>query len=78
MDLSDLVEKIEWAREHDAQAREIAQAGHDFVRERLRPQRVACYWAHLLSGYGDLLDYAPVPTPNSSEYRNVAAHLGIV
>jgi hypothetical protein len=51
-------------------------AGHDFVRERLRPERVLCYWAHLLTGYGELLSYKPTPTPNSSEYRNIAVHLG--
>jgi predicted acyltransferase len=52
-------------------------AGFDFTRERLRPARIACYWAHLLSAYAALLDFTPEPTSNSSEYKNIAAHLGI-
>ena len=37
-DLSDIVEKVEWAIENDEEAHRIAQNGFEFVRERLRPQ----------------------------------------
>jgi len=75
-DLSDLVEKIEWALENDSEAQAIAKRGFDFVRESLRPQRIACYWAHLLTGYGELLDYQPQPSSNSTRYINIASRLG--
>ena len=75
-DLSDLVEKIEWAIEHDDEAQAIAQRGFAFVRESLRPQRIVCYWAHLLTGFGELMDFRPQPASNASRYINVAARLG--
>ena len=75
-DLSDLVEKVEWAIEHDSEAKAIAQRGFEFVREFLRPQRIACYWAHLLTGYGQLMTFRPRPSSNATRYVNVAARLG--
>jgi len=46
-DLSDLVEKIQWAKENDAKAQIIARTGQKFAQENLMPQDVFCYHAVL-------------------------------
>lgn len=70
-DLSDLIEKIRWAMDNDEEARRIARAGVEFIRTRLNPLRVTCYWAHMLSGYGGLLDRVTPPPANAVHYANV-------
>ncbi|XP_034188596.1 protein O-glucosyltransferase 2 [Osmia lignaria lignaria] len=42
-DLSDLVEKIVWAKNHDKNAQEIVKSARQFVRNNLLPQNVFCY-----------------------------------
>lgn len=56
-DLSDLVEKLNWARENDDAAYNIAKNGQKFANERLLPQHIFCYhvvlfneWSKRLSG----------------------------
>lgn len=46
-DLSDLVEKIQWAKSNDAEAQIIARTGQKFAQENLMPQDVFCYHAVL-------------------------------
>jgi len=46
-DLSDLVEKIQWAKENDVKAQIIARTGQKFAQENLMPQDVFCYHAVL-------------------------------
>jgi len=46
-DLSDLVEKIQWAKKNDAKAQIIARTGQKFAQENLMPQDVFCYHAVL-------------------------------
>ncbi|EKX40918.1 hypothetical protein GUITHDRAFT_54660, partial [Guillardia theta CCMP2712] len=58
-DLSDLVEMVEWAIEHDEEVRRIVQNALEFVRTRLTPQRIICYWANLLEAYGGRMSYTP-------------------
>ncbi|CAH1129375.1 unnamed protein product [Ceutorhynchus assimilis] len=48
-DLSDLVEKINWAKSHDNEAKVIAQNGQKFVNENLLPKHIFCYHMHLLN-----------------------------
>lgn len=50
-DLSDLVEKIHWAIEHDAEAEKIARNGQIFANERLLPKNIFCYYAYLLTEF---------------------------
>lgn len=45
-DLSDLVEKIEWAKQNDEKAKEIMQNAQKFTRANLLPQNIFCY--HIL------------------------------
>lgn len=47
-DLSDLVEKLEWASTHDEEAHNIAVNGQAYARENLLPQNIFCYHVLLL------------------------------
>ena len=47
MDLSDLMDKIEWAKKHDDLARKIAENGQDFVKNHLRKVDFDCYMSRL-------------------------------
>jgi hypothetical protein len=47
-DLSDLVERIEWAREHDAEAKKIQQAGKEFAERVMTDAQNDCYFGLLL------------------------------
>ncbi|XP_024220735.2 protein O-glucosyltransferase 2 isoform X2 [Bombus impatiens] len=42
-DLSDLVEKIMWAKEHDQKVLQIAKSARQFARDNLLPDNVLCY-----------------------------------
>jgi hypothetical protein len=46
-DLSDLLERIQWAKDNDAEAQAIARTGQKFAQENLMPQDVFCYHAVL-------------------------------
>lgn len=47
-DLSNLVEKIDWARRNDDIARKISRESQNFVNERLTPDKILCYHVNLL------------------------------
>jgi hypothetical protein len=53
-DLSDLMEKLAWAREHDDEARRIAENGTAFAREHLLPEEILLYAYKLLVKYASL------------------------
>ena len=48
-DLSDLIEKLQWALNHDEEAREIASYGRKYARENLQPHHIFCYYVKLLN-----------------------------
>nr|XP_039254502.1 protein O-glucosyltransferase 2-like [Styela clava] len=50
-DLSDVIEKIKWAREHDDEARKIQQAATKLAREILTPDRILCYYVVAFNEY---------------------------
>lgn len=54
-DLSDLVEKIRWAKKHDDVAYKISRNGQLFARENLMPQNIFCYHAALLKEWSSRL-----------------------
>ncbi|CAG5958535.1 unnamed protein product [Menidia menidia] len=70
--LSDLLEKIRWAKDHDAEAREVARAGQRAAREQLQPPRLYCYYLQVLQAYSQRQagrptrhpDMEPVPQPD--------------
>lgn len=51
--LSDLLEKIKWAKENDAEAAEMARAGQAAARELLQPSRLYCYYYRVLQTYAE-------------------------
>lgn len=58
-DLSDLLEKVRWAKANDAEARRIAQAGQTLARELLQPSRLYCYYLEVLLTYARRQTEAP-------------------
>ncbi|OGN60282.1 MAG: hypothetical protein A3D96_05575 [Chlamydiae bacterium RIFCSPHIGHO2_12_FULL_44_59] len=53
-DLSDLLEKIQWARTHDREAEEIARHATAFVEENLSAEDILVYLYHLIKKYSNL------------------------
>lgn len=51
-DLSDLIEKIVWAKEHDNECRQIAERASCFAKENLMYSDVLNYFALVLKRYG--------------------------
>ena len=48
MDLSDLESKVQWALEHDAEAKQIAMNGQKFAEAHLQESQMHCYTYLLL------------------------------
>lgn len=53
-DLSDLLDKLHWAREHDGEAKKIAKAGQEFARNSLMGDDIFCYYFRLFQEYASL------------------------
>ncbi|XP_038673679.1 protein O-glucosyltransferase 2 isoform X3 [Scyliorhinus canicula] len=53
-DLSDLLDKIQWAKSHDEEAKMIAKAGQDYARNKLMADHIFCYYFKLFQEYADL------------------------
>lgn len=51
-DLSDLIEKIEWAKTHDDECREIAEKAYQFAKENILYHDVLNYFSLVLKRYG--------------------------
>lgn len=58
-DLSDIRELLQFVKDNDDVAQEIAMRGKQFILEHLRMQDVSCYWEKLLTEYSHLLTYKP-------------------
>ncbi|XP_026564172.1 KDEL motif-containing protein 1 [Pseudonaja textilis] len=53
-DLSDLMEKLQWAKDHDEEAKNIAKAGQEFARNTLMGDHIFCYYFKLFQEYAKL------------------------
>ncbi|XP_067890194.1 protein O-glucosyltransferase 2 isoform X1 [Heterodontus francisci] len=53
-DLSDLLDKIQWAKSHDEEAKMIAKTGQDYARNKLMADHIFCYYFKLFQEYADL------------------------
>jgi hypothetical protein len=53
-DLSDLIEKLDWAKEHDSQCKEIASRATQFAKEFLMYEDILLYFAQVLIRYAKL------------------------
>ncbi|XP_070240357.1 protein O-glucosyltransferase 3 isoform X1 [Bos mutus] len=51
--LSDLLEKVEWAKENDEEAKKIAKEGQLTARDLLQPHRLYCYYYTVLQKYAE-------------------------
>ncbi|XP_062897093.1 protein O-glucosyltransferase 1 isoform X1 [Mobula hypostoma] len=58
-DLSDVRELLQFAKENDQIARDIAERGCRFIQDHLKMKDVSCYWKQLLVEYSKLLLYKP-------------------
>jgi hypothetical protein len=58
-DLSDLKEKIIWAKTHDAQAQEIAVNAKNFAQTHLMPSQMLLYCYKVLCKYASLQKFQP-------------------
>ncbi|KAG5852411.1 hypothetical protein ANANG_G00062120 [Anguilla anguilla] len=66
-DLSDLRELLQFVKENDDIAQEVARRGQDFILEHLRMEDVSCYWEKLLTDFSHLLKYQPKRRPGYSK-----------
>ncbi|XP_051488011.1 protein O-glucosyltransferase 2 isoform X1 [Apus apus] len=53
-DLSDLLEKLQWAKKHDEEAKSIAKSGQEFARNSLMGDHIFCYYFKLFQEYARL------------------------
>lgn len=53
-DLGDLLEKLQWAKDHDEEARSISQKGQQFARSHLMGDMIFCYYYKLFQKYSEL------------------------
>ncbi|XP_043928873.1 protein O-glucosyltransferase 1 [Protopterus annectens] len=58
-DLSDVSDLLQFVRENDDIAKDIAERGRQFILDHLTMEDVSCYWETLLNEYSKLLTYKP-------------------
>ena len=61
--LSDLIEKIDWARAHDAECYEMAKRARLFAEGHLMPEHIALYCYKVLLKYAQLQGFDPKRCP---------------
>ena len=63
-DFSDAQQKIEFLKDNDRIAENIAKNGFEFIWNQLTPDSVQCYWNELLQRYSKLVKYVPKANNN--------------
>ncbi|KAG7248039.1 hypothetical protein CRUP_007501, partial [Coryphaenoides rupestris] len=58
-DLSDVRQLLQFVKQHDGIAQDIALRGQRHILDHLKMEDVSCYWEKLLSQFGRLLQYQP-------------------
>ncbi|XP_068165503.1 protein O-glucosyltransferase 1 [Antennarius striatus] len=66
-DLHDVRQLLQFAKENDAIAQEIASRGEEFILNHLRMEDISCYWERLLTEYSRLLTYKPKRNKNYNQ-----------
>jgi hypothetical protein len=64
-DLSDVVEKVQWAIAHESEARVIQETGKLFTERVMTDSQNDCYFAMVLLEWARLQSYAKHPPSNS-------------
>ncbi|KAI2668479.1 Protein O-glucosyltransferase 1 [Labeo rohita] len=72
-DLSDLRELLQFVKENDGVAEEIAIRGQKFILDHLRMEDVSCYWERLLTDFSKLLKYKPQRKSNYNQIIHTAS-----
>ncbi|XP_037617789.1 protein O-glucosyltransferase 1 [Sebastes umbrosus] len=72
-DLSDVRELLQFVKENDAIAQEVASRGKELILDHLRMQDVSCYWERLLTEFSHLLTYKP---KRKSDYNQIVHRPG--
>lgn len=72
-DLSDLSELLQFVKENDAVAEEIAIRGRNFILDHLRMEDLYCYWEMLLTDFSKLLTYKPKRKSNFNQITHRAS-----
>lgn len=67
-----LTAALAWLREHDDEARAIAERGQRFASEWLSRKAATCYWQRLLASYGALQAFDPRFEARLSEFSEWA------
>lgn len=60
-DLSDLIEKIQWAKTHDEESKQIAENARHFALNNLMPEHILYYCYKVLLKYASMQDFSPEP-----------------
>ncbi|MEQ2223770.1 Protein O-glucosyltransferase 1 [Ilyodon furcidens] len=71
-DLSDVRELLQFVKENDVIAQEIASRGQEFILNHLQMEDISCYWERLLAGFGQLLTFKPERKSNYKQIVNSA------
>jgi hypothetical protein len=71
-DLSDLVQKVQWAISHDTEARQIQQNGRQVAERILTDAQNDCYFFAVLLEYARLQKGTPIPKRNTSLLRRLS------
>jgi len=69
-DMSDLLEKIAWAKSHDAECRQIANNARAFALKNLMPEQIYAYLHRVLQKYASLQSFKP-EKPIGSEWKKI-------
>ncbi|XP_029952101.1 protein O-glucosyltransferase 3 [Salarias fasciatus] len=82
-DLSDLLDKIRWAKDNDGRAEEVSRAGRAAARDLLQPTRLYCYYLAVLQAYAQRQQGRPsardmdeVPQPRDHTAQCLCEHGG--
>ncbi len=70
-DMSDLVEKIRWAKEHDDACRMIAQKARQFAQKNLTPNSIYSYFYWVLQKQSSLQTFDLAQEPMTGEWREI-------
>ncbi len=68
-DMSDLVEKIHWAKEHDTECRAIADNARKFALKNLMPDQIYAYFYWVFEKYASLQDFTLSQVPLTSAWQ---------
>lgn len=70
-DMSDLLDKIQWAKEHDAECKKIAENARKFALQNLMPDQIYAYLYWVLEKHASLQTFDLHQEPLGPEWKKV-------